>query len=144
MIPHEIDMVFNHHQLAGLESRVDTTRRIGQDKPADSHAGEHPYGKRHFLHAVALVIVEAALHDPNPYPRHPAPEQTALVAFNRAHRKTGDILIRQPPLNVHQGVHHCSPARPENQKDSRTRIPFKMGAYFRGRLSCIQFFHMLT
>ena len=89
----EVDVVGNHHQVANLEARVHTTGSIADEKRLDAQLVHHTHGEGHFLHRVALVEVETALHGHDIHATQLTEDEFAAVALHRRNGEVGDVLI---------------------------------------------------
>ena len=58
----QVDVVCDNHQVANLEIGVHASGGVAYKESLDAKFVHNPYRERHFLHLVALVIVETALH----------------------------------------------------------------------------------
>ena len=82
MLREEVDVVGNDHQVANLECRVHATGSIRHEERLDAQFVHDTYREGHFLHRVAFIEVEAALHGEDIDTAKLAENQFAAVSFN--------------------------------------------------------------
>ena len=71
---HEIDVVGQHHEIAGEEFFIDAARRICQQQIRDAKYRQCPHRERNAIHRVAFVIMGATAQD-----QHRRPAQMAKI-----------------------------------------------------------------
>jgi len=54
-------VVFDAHDVAGLESRIDAAGSVGHDEGLHTQFAHDPNGKGHPLHGVAFVEVDPSM-----------------------------------------------------------------------------------
>ena len=88
-----VDVVGDNHQVANLEGRVHTAGGIRHEEGLDAQFVHDAHGEGDFLHGVALVVVEAALHGQDVYPAKFAEYQFATMTFHGRYREVGNVGI---------------------------------------------------
>ena len=88
-------MVGDDHQVANLEGGIHATCGIRYKEGLDAQFVHDANRERDFLHRVALVIVEAALHGHNVYAAQFAEDELARVSFDGRYRKVWNIAVRK-------------------------------------------------
>ena len=86
-------MVGDDHQVAHAERGVDASRSVRDKEVADAQQLHHPHGEGHLLHAVALVVVEAALHGHHAMTLDQAENKPSLVALDRRDGEIGNVVV---------------------------------------------------
>ena len=94
----EVDVVSDDHQVANLEGGVHATGSIRHEESLDAQLVHDAYGERYFLHGVALVIVEAALHGHDVYTTKLTEDERTGVALDGRYGEVGDFSVRNLQL----------------------------------------------
>ena len=83
--PREVDMVGHDAEGPDLESRVQSTDRIGGNKRIDASGLHRPYRQRDILRAHAFIAMQTPLHAEHPYlrARDPSEHEAPLMASCR-------------------------------------------------------------
>ena len=98
MLGEEVDVVGDDHQVANLEGGVHATGSIRHEEGLDAQLVHDAYGERYFLHGVALVIVEAALHGHDVYTTKFTEDERTGVALDGRYGEVGDFSVRNLQL----------------------------------------------
>jgi hypothetical protein len=93
MLREEVDVVVDDHQVAYAECRVHATRGVAHKQRLDAQLIHHTLGEGHLLHAVAFVVVKAAIHGHDVLATQLAEDEFAGVAFYCRHREIGYVLV---------------------------------------------------
>ena len=89
----EVDVVGDDHQVANLEGGVHAAGGVADEERLDAQFVHHPDREGDFLHRVALVVVEAALHGHDVNSAQFAEDQHAAVSFNGGHGEVGYLAV---------------------------------------------------
>ncbi|KAF5036584.1 hypothetical protein DSECCO2_573530 [anaerobic digester metagenome] len=104
-------MVVDEHDVADLEIFIHAASRIRQEQYFNPQVFEHPERECDFLHGIAFVEMEAALHGNHVFAAQAAENQTTLMPFDCGHREIGNFTIRDAVNNfnlVNQTTQSCS------------------------------------
>ena len=93
MLGEEVDVVGDNHQVANLKGGVHASGRIADEEGLDAQLVHDPYGECHFLHGVALVVVETALHGHDIHPTELTENQLSAMSLDSRHGEVGNIAI---------------------------------------------------
>ena len=93
MLGEEIDMVGNHHQVTNLEGGVHTTCGIRDEEGLDAQFIHDTYGEGDFLHVVALVVVEAALHGHDVNTTQFTEDECSRMSLDGRHGEIGNLTV---------------------------------------------------
>ncbi len=97
----ELDVIFDQHQLAAHIIRVYAPGGVGYDEGFDAQQPRYPHWVGHLLHGVALVGMEASLHQQGALAAQDTRHETARVAHSRA-----SLEIRYLPIRDIDGALH--------------------------------------
>ena len=86
-------MVCDDHEVADMESHVDTAGRIRHKEILDAEDLHHPDRKSHELHRIAFIIMEASLHGHDEFSAQLSCYEVALMTYCCRHRETWYLLI---------------------------------------------------
>ena len=89
-VGHHVDMIADDHQIADVEGVVNATGGVGDEQAADTEEGHDTDREGDLIHAVAFIIMEAALHGHDRLTAEAAEEEVAFVARGRGAREVGD------------------------------------------------------
>ena len=89
----EIDMVGDNHQVANLEGWVHTTCCIADEERLDAKFVHNTDREGDFLHRVALIVVETALHGHNVYTTELTEDECASVSFYGRYWEIWDFCV---------------------------------------------------
>ena len=104
MFGEEIDVVGDNHQIADAELRVHTACGVAHEERFHPQLIHHPHGESGFLHAVALVEVETALHRHHILIAQIAENQSTAMSFHGRNGEVRDFGIGDS--NFHVDVFH--------------------------------------
>ena len=95
-------MVLDYHEVSHMEGQVGAAGGIGHKEVLDADDLHHADGQHHQVHAVAFIVMDAALHGNHRFAGQRAHNEIAFVADGRAHREAGNVFIRydQRVLNL--------------------------------------------
>ena len=93
---HEIDVVVDHHEIAGLERRIQSATGVRDDHRPHAPGAEHPHGEADGRDVVALVVVNPPVHDRDVPPRYRSDDELARVTRCGALLETGEIAVGDP------------------------------------------------
>ena len=93
MLGEEVDMVGNDHQVANLKGGIHTTSGIADKECFYAKFIHHTDGEGDFLHRVALVVVETALHGHDVYTTQLAEDECTSVSLNGRYREIGYLFV---------------------------------------------------
>ena len=93
IIAEQVDVVGEEHEVAREPQRMHPARDVGDDQCLRAQRPEHPHRESDLLQRVALVAMEAALHDREFAFPHRAEQQAAGVRLDRRRRESGDLRI---------------------------------------------------
>ena len=110
-----IDMVLNHHQVAHLVARVQSSCCVRHEQGLYPQHFHNPHRESDLLHSIAFVEVEASLHRQNAVPGYGAADQVPLMANRGADREVRNLFIRKN-YRFFYGIGQC--AQPASQHDS--------------------------
>ena len=91
----QAEHIADDHQIAGMIAEVHAARRVGDDQRLDADFLHHAHGQGDILHAVSLVVMEAALHHHHALAVQRAAAPHARVARDGRAREAGDFAVRQ-------------------------------------------------
>ena len=77
-----VDVVGDNHKVAHVKSGVGTSSSIADEERLDAQFVHDANGERYFLHGVALIEVEAALHGQDVNAAQLAEDELAAVSFD--------------------------------------------------------------
>ena len=85
--------------MTHLEGQVGTAGGVGHDEGLDAHADHDADGQDHLVHAVAFVVMDAALHGDDGFAAQLTHDEVSLVAHCRGHGEA-----RQLPVGDDDGI----------------------------------------
>ena len=88
-----VDVVGNDHQVADFEGRVGAPAGVGYKQGLDAQFAHDADGEGHFLHRIALVVVETALHGHDVLAAQLAEDELAAVSLDGREGEVGDVLV---------------------------------------------------
>ena len=102
VLGHVVDVVGDYHQVAYLEVRVRSARRIADEESLDAQLVHDADRERHLLHRVAFVVMESALHRHDVLAAKASEDEFAGMAFDGGDREVGNLVVGdgQQSLNV--------------------------------------------
>ena len=89
----EIDVVGDEDELAGGQVGADAPGGVGDDQRPYAEAGEHPDGVDDVAWRIALIGVDASLHDGERRAGEGAEDEPAGVAFDGGTREVRDLGV---------------------------------------------------
>ncbi len=106
------NMVVNKHDIANLETLVETAGSVGDDDCANAESSHELDADDDILHVPTLVKVEAATHSNNVLAIELAENKLVVVALNLGIREAGNGAVRDDDtvLNVIGEVREASTA----------------------------------
>ena len=93
--PHEVDLVFDDHDVAQLVLRVHAAGSAGDHQHAAAQLLQHAHGQRDLFERPAFVQVEAAIQSQDRRAGQFAVDHARGVGFDRAHREMRHVAVRQ-------------------------------------------------
>src|SRR5438093_285228 len=118
---HEVDVVADDHEVAGFVRRIQSPARVRKDDRLDPPRLEDAHRERDLLHVVALVVVQASLHDRDGLALEPADDELARVTQHGAALPSGDALVRDA-IGVLHILRERAQAASEDDRDRRTML----------------------
>ena len=94
VLPHEVDVIGDQHQFAGMEFGIDGAGGVGEDHAIDAALGELTNAEGDFGAGIAFVIVGAAGEHHHFGFAQAAGDQFAGVSGGGDGRPPGDVLVR--------------------------------------------------
>ena len=86
-------MVADDHEVAHVEVFVDAAGGVGQEQDLGAHETHQTGGQQDILNGIALVIVDAALHDDHLDLAEIAEDETAPVACDGGNGEAFDVVV---------------------------------------------------
>ena len=93
MLGEQVDVVGDDHDVADEELGIHASGGVAHEERLDAQLVHHAYGERHFLHRVALVVVEAALHGHDILAAKLSEDELAGMSLDGADGEVGDFAI---------------------------------------------------
>lgn len=94
MLRKEIDMVGDDHHVADVELRVHATGGVADEEHLDTQLIHHTLGEGNFLHRVALVEMEAAVHGDDVNATELSEDEFSGMSLHGRHGEVGNVLVR--------------------------------------------------
>ena len=93
VVAHQVDVIFNDHDVGELELVVHAARGIGQQQNLDPQCLHHADREGHLLHGVTFIEMEASLHRHDVEPLQAPADQLPGVRFDSRFGKVRDLAI---------------------------------------------------
>ena len=88
-----VDVVGDNHQVADFEGWVGAAAGVGHEQCLDTQFAHDTDGEGHFLHRIAFVVVEAALHGHDVLVAQLAEDELSAMPFDGRDGEVRDILV---------------------------------------------------
>src|SRR5581483_5650570 len=96
VVGHEVDVVVDDHEVARAERGVQASAGVREDDRVDPPRLEHAHREGDLPHVVALVVVQASLHDRHGLARERADDELSRMPRDGAALPPGDAVVRDP------------------------------------------------
>lgn len=93
IVAHEIQVIFEGHEIAGLEFAIDSSSGVGKQNGFNAVFCEHPNGHGNRRHRMAFIIMRPTLEDNNFGPGQMADQGLADMAGNTGSGETGQFCV---------------------------------------------------
>ena len=115
---HEVDVIGEKDELADAVTVLNAAGGVGEDDGADAEGAEHAHGEGDLGGGVALVGMDAALHDEDGFAAQRAGDDAAGVAFDGGLGEVGDVGVGDED-GIGDGVGDCAQAGAEDDAEAR-------------------------
>src|SRR5260370_29122460 len=119
----KIDVVTNREAESLRIVAIDAAGRVGNDYGFDAHARENANGEGDFLHGIAFVQMDAALHASHWDIADIADDETSCVPDGCRLREIWNLRVGDF-VGVSEFVPEIAEARTQNQCDARPQLRF--------------------
>ena len=116
--PHEVDVIGDQHQVAGLVRRVHAAGGVRDHERLDAEAPDDTREEHDLVHLVAFVEVHASLHDHDGQRGGVAEDHAAGVSEDRRGLGAGDLAVGNGGLDV-DTVDDVAEPGAENETEAR-------------------------
>lgn len=115
------DVVGDEHEFTRAVVGVEPARGVGEEERLHPHEPHQAGGEHHVGDVVALIVVDASLHDDDGDPFHIAEDEPAPVALGGGDGKALDVAVVEGGGDV-DAVGVVAEPRAEGHADERLKI----------------------